>query len=543
VVAGARHPGRWGSPPLVRRGITLRRLLQSRSLLRYQPIRFQTMPPPASVWCTVADDDSGWSLTRTTGEELATDGRSAMEVCVRPIRLSVALILWFALLTNGLPASAVGPTLSLHPTSHQPTVKVRVRGAGFGASELVDISFDAALVAMASTDESGAFLTRFRVPASATPGLHPVTAVGQSSGLQAMASFLVTTYWRGLHFDLKTNRYNRYENVLDPSSVVGLTERWSSMATSGFPSSPAVADGVVYVGSWDEHVYALDASTGAEQWSFDTGDSAVSSPAVDRGVVYVGTATTLRALDASTGGVLWTFGTGGTVWSSPAVLDGVVYVGATDGKVYAVNARTGTMLWSFATGSTIFYSSPAVAKGLMYIGSTDHNIYALDASTGAQEWSFTTGGAITWSSPAVAYGLVFVGSGDGKIYALDASTGAQEWSFTTGGEVTSSPAVANGVVYVGSVDGNVYALDAITGAKSWSYSTGGGSVYSSPAVAAGVLYGGTWNAGNRVFALDSSNGTELWSFGLGEIISASPAVADGMVLIGSYFGGIHAFGL
>jgi outer membrane protein assembly factor BamB len=49
-----------------------------------------------------------------------------------------------------------------------------------------------------------------------------------------------------------------------------------------------VANGVVYVGSDDGNVYALSASTGAELWSFTTPGPVSSSPAVADGVVYVG---------------------------------------------------------------------------------------------------------------------------------------------------------------------------------------------------------------------------------------------------------------
>ena len=53
-------------------------------------------------------------------------------------------------------------------------------------------------------------------------------------------------------------------------------------------SSPAVSNGVVYVGSYDKNLYAIDAMTGAEKWRFKTGNYVGSSPAVSNGVVYVG---------------------------------------------------------------------------------------------------------------------------------------------------------------------------------------------------------------------------------------------------------------
>jgi outer membrane protein assembly factor BamB len=69
-----------------------------------------------------------------------------------------------------------------------------------------------------------------------------------------------------------------------------------------FLSSPAVAAGVVYFGSGDNHVYALDAQSGELKWKFKTGDVVHASPAVSGGVVYIGSwDRNLYALDAKTG--------------------------------------------------------------------------------------------------------------------------------------------------------------------------------------------------------------------------------------------------
>ena len=53
-------------------------------------------------------------------------------------------------------------------------------------------------------------------------------------------------------------------------------------------SSPTVVNGLVYIGSDDYNVYALDANTGSKIWSFGTGYYVADCPAVDSGVVYVG---------------------------------------------------------------------------------------------------------------------------------------------------------------------------------------------------------------------------------------------------------------
>jgi succinyl-CoA synthetase beta subunit len=87
-------------------------------------------------------------------------------------------------------------------------------------------------------------------------------------------------------------------------------------------------------------MYALNAKTGVELWSYPTGGDIDSSPAVVNGVAYVGSDDkNVYALNASTGAKLWSYRTGGKVYSSPAVANGVVYVGSKDGKVYALDAK------------------------------------------------------------------------------------------------------------------------------------------------------------------------------------------------------------
>ena len=94
------------------------------------------------------------------------------------------------------------------------------------------------------------------------------------------------------------------------------------------------------------------------------------------GVVYVGSLNhNVYALDARTGAKLWSYATGYSVQSSPAVANGVVYVGSADGNVYALNASTGAKLWSYAAGNYAVYSSPAVANGVVYVGGN----YTVDA--------------------------------------------------------------------------------------------------------------------------------------------------------------------
>jgi outer membrane protein assembly factor BamB len=307
-------------------------------------------------------------------------------------------------------------------------------------------------------------------------------------------------------------------------------------------SSPTVVNGVLYFGSNDHNVYALDASTGRKKWAFPTSDEVYSSPTVDKGVLYIGSYDhNVYALDASTGQKKWAFPTGSTVASSPIVESGVLYVGSSDHNVYALDASTGQKKWAFLTGDRV-YSSPTVINGVLYVASQDGNVYALDASTGQQKWVFPKGGSA--SSPKVFNGVLYVGAGDHNVYALDANTGHEIWTFSTGDGIYSSPTVVNGVLYFGSYDHKVYALDANTGQKKWVFQTLG-VVRSSPTVQGGVLYIGSGDGSvtpddHNLYALDASTGQQKWVFPTGGYVRCSPKVFDGVLYFGSGDGKIYA---
>jgi len=349
-----------------------------------------------------------------------------------------------------------GQTISLSPKVGPPTITTLVSGSGFPPGASVRIFFDEMKLAVVHADSTGAFSNvSIQVPASALPGRHRIFAGVLSGGTLTQTAFLVRTNWSQFHFSPDHSGYNQYENVLSPVNVANLGVFWKYTTGNGIYSSPAVTNGVVYVGSWGNGLYALNASTGAVLWNYTTVSYVDSSPAVANGVVYVAVYGSLYALNASTGALLWNYTPGCCINSSPAVASGVAYLGSGD-SLYALNASTGALLWKYTTGSELS-SSPAVANGVVYVGSFyDNSLNALNASTGALLWKYTTGGHID-SSPAVANGVVYVGSWDNSLYALNASTGAVLWGYTTGA-ISSSPAVANGVVYVGSFDYDLYAF-------------------------------------------------------------------------------------
>ena len=352
--------------------------------------------------------------------------------------------------------------------------------------------------------------------------------------------------------DLPTSPNNRYAWPMfhqNPEHA-GCTESpapntnqtlWNYL-TGGGTSSPTVADGRVYVSSYDDRVYCLDAVNGTQVWNYTTGYWMVSSPAVVDGRVYVGSYEGGRVycLDAVNGTQVWNYTIGWEVQGSPAVVDGRVYIGSyvgSYGMVYCLDAAAGTKVWNYIT-TTGVDSSPAVADGKVYVASDDGMVYCLDAAAGTKVWNYTTGGYVVHSSPAVVDGRVYIGSYDDRVYCLDAVNGTEVWNYTTGNAVDSSPAVADGKVYIGSHDGMVYCLDAAAGTQVWNYTTGN-SVDSSPAVADGKVYIGSDDG--RIYCLDAAAGTEVWNYLIGGPVW-SPAVAEGVVYVGANDASVYAFG-
>ncbi|MFH1646175.1 MAG: PQQ-binding-like beta-propeller repeat protein [Chloroflexota bacterium] len=340
--------------------------------------------------------------------------------------------------------------------------------------------------------------------------------------------------------------------------------KWTFTTGAAIHSSPTVVDGVVYCGSQDGRLYALDAATGAKLWEFPTGSWVESSPAVVSGVVYFGSNDGhLYALDAATGARLWDFPARYAVRSSPAVADGAVYFGADDWRIYALDAATGAELWSREVKGTVI-SSPVVTRGVVAAGSLDGFFYALDARPGRVRLEFQTKTTIT-ASPAAADGTAYFATSTGVLYAVDIT--ARNWPLENRLKIfwealylyraaprppppsgflwsarlapggVSSPALVDGVLYLGTGSG-VAAVDTATRQVRWDFPTGV-RMSSSPAVAGNVVYIG--GEDGRLYALDRSTGVKLWDYLTGDKITSSPALAGGILYVGSHDGTLYAF--
>lgn len=196
-------------------------------------------------------------------------------------------------------------------------------------------------------------------------------------------------------------------------------QMWNYEGGSPVRCTPAVTGDRIIFGNEAGDIIGLELS-GQRKWLFRAKKSILSSPIIDsEGVCYVGSMDNyLYAIDASSGYSHWRYRTGGAIVATPCI-DGVyLYIASTDGKLYCINSQTGKEKWVFDTGKPVV-SSPIVHNDTIYFGGTNGTLYAVDAKAGKEKWSYTTSGAIT-STPCIApvEKLVLIGSLDAKLYAF-----------------------------------------------------------------------------------------------------------------------------
>ena len=319
-------------------------------------------------------------------------------------------------------------------------------------------------------------------------------------------------------------------------SRIGTPQGWST---------GTVADDVLYIGTMEGKLLAIDKDTGALAWQYeiptseDSDRAIYARPTVADGVVVVGGYDGgLYAFDA-TGDLKWQERFMGRIVGGPKIHEGIALVGTAalsesngvGGALHAVDVSVGDPIWEYDTSGAV-WSSPTVANGTVYFGSLDHNVYALSMADGEEKWRFKSGGAIV-SGIAVSGALVIFGGFDSTLYALDAETGELAWEFDGSSRwFWATPLVEDGTVYAPSLDGTLYALDAETGRLRWRYVTEG-QLVGTPAIVHDLIAVPVADGGDSRITLLESNGSEIQACRIGSDIRTSIEVSDDLIYFGA----------
>ena len=271
-----------------------------------------------------------------------------------------------------------------------------------------------------------------------------------------------------------------------------------------FEAPLACAGGLVFAGTTQGTLYALDAGTGAGKWSFQTGGIIVGSPnfvrtagAADPAHVVVldQNEGSLHGLDLPTGEQRWktegvercdgspgaaggriAFGSclaalhvysaggkhlndievggDGQIAGGVAIDGHLAFAGTRDGSLVCADMETGEVVWSSDESEEETFSTPAVTAGRVIYSSDNGFVYAVHKKDASLLWKFDTDGLP--GSPVAAQDAVAV-SGDGVLFVLDLTDGRKLWSKEISDELTS-PAMIGGMLVVGADDGTVSAF-------------------------------------------------------------------------------------
>lgn len=247
-------------------------------------------------------------------------------------------------------------------------------------------------------------------------------------------------------------------------------------------ATPAVEGGVVVIGTGDTGVvYGLDPATGDERWRLPLGDRMGSGLAAADGMLYLPSYDShLYAAEASSGLLRWQFVAAGPIDSAPLVDGDRLYLKLADDRVYALNRSDGKLLWSTPGSGRALTSKPSnwsplrMAAGRLVFGSLDGRLHALDPADGKPVWASAAGGERP-SPPTPAGEFGYAGGKDGSLEAIDLDDGQSVWAWRPDQAVKSGllsgimwPPVADGTrLYASSLDGHLYAFEGVADRSAW----------------------------------------------------------------------------
>jgi eukaryotic-like serine/threonine-protein kinase len=235
-------------------------------------------------------------------------------------------------------------------------------------------------------------------------------------------------------------------------------------------NSPVIEDDVIYLSSYDNNVYALDAQTGHLNWAFSTGGAIMDAPAIVDGIVYVASYDGYAyLLDSKTGQEVrryfvsdpspMDYGYYSGALSTPLVDAATIYVAY--GPLRAIDIQSGDIKWTAfdstkykdqITGSPFFFEDSIIVA-------TNDAIYAIDKSSGETRWKYSDIKGSVYFTPTLHNEVIYVGGSSGYLYGIQAKTGKQVFRYNLRnldfrsypnlfGNMVFSPAVDDQYIYV-----------------------------------------------------------------------------------------------
>jgi len=287
-------------------------------------------------------------------------------------------------------------------------------------------------------------------------------------------------------------------------------------------------DGVLYVGTRDGNVVAVNSSNGDVEWSHTI---TIPSSGMSCGQTSAPAA----------------------IYSTPVVDGDMVYIGSYSGKVLALNTlarsqdllfpqkRYGEWEWDCPRtnkGSNAIVADLAMSEDAIYVTSSNGKVYSLDKEFGDSNWKEPPVlDAKLWTSPLIQGDTIYVSTFDGHIHTLSAETGdLLPWAFESEVGFVSSPVIYEDTIFVGSFDNNLCAIRIGDSEPLWRF-PGGKWFWAAPVVNEGVVYAGCLDG--KIYAINAGTGEELWGFDAGGPIVSSPILVDNLLIVATESGNLY----
>jgi outer membrane protein assembly factor BamB len=312
---------------------------------------------------------------------------------------------------------------------------------------------------------------------------------------------------------------------------------------------------------------------------YGTGQPAAgwAGTAFDGGVIYGGSRDgRVVAVNASNQGVLWSFGitattSGGlscgettaaiSIYTTPIVDGDLVYIGTYSGQVLVLSTvarsqnltfpqqRYGEWRWNCPIDnakSNAIVADLLVNDGAVYVSSSNGRVYSLDQEFGDVNWEseiLDETHRKLWTSPVIQGDTLYVGTLDGHLYALSKETGELlGWSFESEAGFASSAVIHEDTLFLGSFDRYLYAVATDSDALKWRFpqnEPAGNWFWASPVVNEGIVYAGCLDG--KLHAIRAETGEELWEFEAAGPIVSSPVLVEDILVIADERGSVYVF--
>lgn len=331
------------------------------------------------------------------------------------------------------------------------------------------------------------------------------------------------------------------------------------------PAAPVVSKDSAYFATGNR-LFAVSLQNGALKWRYPADPTSTLpalvgvTPILDGGALYVGAADGLYSFEAETGKLNWHYTAGGGVVTTPVVNNGAVYFISGNGRIHAVNPATGDAVAGvWKRGGTLGVDAGGVVTAdtgvfngtIYYVTSTDI-LHAINMGTGVQQWyqrlpSSTPGVSV----PIISGETIYLASGS-TLINIRLVTGQNRWSIPLPSAVVVPPTVdAEGNAYVVLDNKQIYSVNQ-RGRGVWARpATVDYLPSASPVVADGMLLVPTASGG--MYAFDQATGALKWHYLLSPSstnvnriptrlsVSASPVVMNGSLYVLSDDGALTAF--